>query len=532
MLLDINELESGGNLHHEICIVGSGPAGLTIARKLGSQGHDVAVLESGGLNFDEATQGLYAGESTRYESIEGNRLRYFGGSSNHWAGVCRPFSPDDFVDRPWIRGSQWPLSYAEIEPYFEPAMQTCQGGAVTYNWSEEYWRAAGGHPKLANNDPPFEFSFSQQIVAQQHRRNKRNKGISFSTLYQNEVRQSDSIKVYLNANVTQLVVNEAGDQITQLELKTLGGKSFEISAQVYVLACGGIENARLLLASNQQLGSGIANSSDSVGRYFCDHSNVDAAELITVNTKHARGGIPQLWGATRVLGEVKRKHEILNGVINIKPEYDSNFELAKLSNGVRSLRRLSSGDIRADTLLTDIGYMIADFDDIAARAYAKALPNRIPVQRYRIRTKIEMHPKASNRVSLGSEKDALGIPKTHLNFRFSEDDARTISTTARLVAEKLSELNLGRARLLVSDRDTLESSIYRYEHHHMGTTRMSSDPKLGVTDGNCRSHDVRNLYLAGSSVFPTGGSGTPTLMIVALALRLAEHLGKRHLANN
>jgi len=526
MFINICELPSGRRIQHQVCVVGSGPAGMTIARKLGELGYDVAIMESGSHEFDERTQALYKGDAPGYEPIYANRLRYFGGSSNHWAGYCRPFTPGDFVPREWIPNAEWPITYEQIQPYLAPAWEVCSFGRGDPSWLKEHNRKTRRMPPLPLDDRVFEYTPVQQILARQDEQNDRNEGISFATAYGADLEASQFIHTYLNANVTEIHVTEAGDRIDFLEVRTFNAKSFPVRAKVYILACGGIENARLLLASNVRHREGLANSSGAVGRNFTDHPIIHAGHLATADTPHSRVGIHGLSGNFRLREEVQRAVRLTNGIFNAIPITDPGYEFAKTSPGVRSFRSLSAtlreGSV-AD-MARDVMNVALNFDDVAARVYAKLAPDSIPIESYTIAMKLEMEPTTNNRVTLSEKVDEFGKPLAKIEFRLSDNDLSTISRSLDLFGQQVGRYRYGRLRKLIEDRESLAQTFYKFSHHHIGTTRMSSNPGNGVTDGNCRSHDIGNLFIAGSSVFSTCGSGTPTLMIVALALRLADYV--------
>ena len=528
VLIDIRELPDEQTIEHQVCIVGCGAAGITLARTLATAGLDVALLESGGREYDNDTQLLYDGEFEGYEPLTADRLRYFGGSTNHWAGMCRPFSSADFSARGWFQTpAQWPINLVDIKPFMAEAWQICSFGRGDPYWSATYWQHKLGRPHQSIEDGAFEMTIAQQVRAQKHERNVKNKGISFATIYGNELAEAESVRVYLHANVTEVHTNADGNRVEYLEVRTLEGKQFSARAKQYVLACGGIENARLLLASNSKITAGVGNSSGVVGAYFMDHTIVEAGRLILTDTPYARRGFEKnLYGPLRLRAEVKREHRLTNAIIGIHQRLDPAYDRTQRSRGVAALRNLLANrdDVTTGDLARTIAEVVLDFDDVAAYVYARRAPHLVPIQDYQIHTKFEPEPRLDNRVTLSEKRDVFGRPLTKLRFTPSENDVRTVKKTMELFGQWVGRLGFGRLQLLVEGDQDFSSTTYRFAHHHMGTTRMSSASRTGVVDANCRAHDVDNLHIAGSSVFTTAGSGTPTLMIVTLALRLAEHL--------
>jgi choline dehydrogenase-like flavoprotein len=532
MFVDARDLPEGFRIAHDVCIVGSGPAGLTLGRELSSAGLNVAIIESGGLEYDTATQDLYNDAANPdYEPLLVDRLRYFGGSSNHWAGLCTVFGSDDFRKRSWVPHSGWPIGYRDVEPYAQKALNICTFGRGVDDWSSDYWTKRNGRPHQTIEDELFEMNPVQVARADAETRNARNWGISFGKHYFEEVQRSTSLIVYLYANVIDVVATPSASQVERLEIATLSGTRMTAYGKRYVLACGGVENARLLLASSDVQSEGLANSSGAVGRYFMDHPIVESARLLVSGTPHERGGIDDLWSGIRLRREVVEREGLANVILGFRSYPDIGYELAKQAEGVKSARRLARdfSTLSAAELARDIANVVADFDDVAARTYAQLAPGTIPIHYYDVFAKVDPAPNPDNRVVLSDARDPFGRPRASLTFRPSDSDVYSVARTVELLGREVGRLGYGRVQGLMDDNG-FSSVFMKFGHHHMGTTRMHANPRKGVVDADCRTHDLDNLYMAGSSVFTTGGSGTPTLMIVTLALRLAEHISTELLA--
>jgi choline dehydrogenase-like flavoprotein len=332
--------------------------------------------------------------------------------------------------------------------------------------------------------------------------------------------------------VVDIATNEAGSEVAELQVATLSGGRFAVRAPVFVLACGGLENARLLLAARQSINVGLGNQHDNVGRYFMEHPHLAAARVLVDDPQRLRFYNPDIPAAYRaghkIAGclqlhrEVQAAAELLN--------CDCNFLVDNVgTSGYAALRRIWNAAERGavpDHLWADLGVAIADLDDTAA-----GLLGRFGVREYRpdhsrffMWSTAEQSPDPASRVVLGDERDALGVPRLKLDWRLNELDRRSLRAVQQKVAEELGRTGIG--RLKVAEWLDGQPAVWELMggSHHMGTTRMSDAPERGVVDRDCRVHGTANLYIAGSSVFPTGGSANPTLTIVALALRLAEHL--------
>jgi choline dehydrogenase-like flavoprotein len=465
MLLDARISEVDLDREAEFAIIGGGVAGITLARRLG-QRHEVVLVESGGEELDAATQALYDGEAIGLNySLTGSRLRYLGGSSNHWGGWCSPLDPEDFEARDWVEHSGWPIDYADYAAWLGPAADLLDLGGSSFDVAE-FAASDDGAQRLSEGDFRQRlYRFSQPVTR-------------FGSKYRSELERSDTIRVLLNANVTDLVPDPERPHLAGLQLRTLNGRSGIVRARHYVLACGGIENARILLAANRHHNDRIGNRHGRVGRFFMEHPHIGLAEFVS-NDLH--------WcDAQRAL---RRDGEHWVGLAVT----------------------LNAKSLAARRCLNFSGHLFGRECDPEATMMLWAMTAQAP--------------NPDSRVLLGDTADALGLPRAHLDWRLSDLDWQSIHTAAGLLGRHFGRLGLGRVRFPVGLRDRDPSAI-GYGSHHMGTTRMSADPAQGVVDANCRVHDVDNLHIAGSSVFSTSGCVNPTLSLTALALRLGDHLDR------
>jgi choline dehydrogenase-like flavoprotein len=226
--------------------------------------------------------------------------------------------------------------------------------------------------------------------------------------------------------------------------------------------------------------------------------------------------------------EVRRREKLVHVSLDLEPVYEEVYARAWASSGMASLRRLFTR-LRQGEMPEDVGEHLGnvaeDLDDVAVSAYAKVrFGNDYPLDRLKVTATIDPAPNPDSRVTLGTDLDRLGQRRVQLDWRLSPIDKRSVRRTVELLAAELGQAGLGRVQVMVDESPRSWPTDLVGAWHHIGTTRMSHNPRLGVVDANCRVHGVSNLFVAGSSVFPTAGSGTPTLLIVALALRLAEHL--------
>jgi choline dehydrogenase-like flavoprotein len=521
-LRDARALENGAVIESDLCIVGAGAAGISIARAFASTSARVCLLEGGGLELEEATQELYKGKSVGmpYYDLDICRLRYFGGTTNHWEGRCRPLDAIDFEARDWVPHSGWPITRADLDPFYLQAQELCQLGPMKYEGQD--WLREG------ETLIPFAPDRFRNLIWQYSPPTR------FAEVYRAELEKADNLDVVLHANVVDIEVNEAGSAVRALRVATLEGKRFEARAKTFVLACGGLENPRLLLAANRQMRDGVGNAHGNVGRYFMDHIYIVAARALIADPAQI-----EFYDYDRRLTPT-RGHSVA-GCINLSPEaqrserlknYDADVTSDNIgTSGYAALRRIWHSLQHLEEprdLLGDLKVALLDVDDTFAGLLGRlGLRDYEPVAGgYRLWSFCEQVPNPDSRVTLGSERDALGMPRIQLDWRLTEQDKRSLRRTHAILATEFGRTGVGRIQLLewLQDPSNRWSDELRGGFHHMGTTRMTDDPKRGVVDRQCRVHGMANLYISGSSVFPTSGTANPTLTLVALAVRLAEHL--------
>ncbi|WP_046862523.1 FAD-dependent oxidoreductase [Microvirga massiliensis] len=517
MIIDARTVPQNTVLDSDICIIGGGAAGITLTRELAGTSLQVCLLESGGLEFAPATQNLYAGESTNphFFPLDVTRLRYFGGSTNHWSGWTRPFQLIEFEKRAHIPYSGWPFGLAELEPYYRRAQVLCEVGPFAYEAKD--WTINDQEPLKLNPSRFFTsiFQFSPPT--------------RFGQRYREELAKAQNVRVYLRANVTTLETPPVPNAVSQVRVATLGGPAFQVRSRRYVLAAGGIENVRLLLSSDQVETAGLGNQNDLVGRFFMDHPIFEQSGQILFKQRYPELDYYRLTavqpnvivrGILEPATELTKREGLPNFYIGIRPATATD-----VSEGAASIKalwwRLRKGSFPED-LGKHLGNIISDLDGLASAAYGR-IAGSSPTH-YATFSSLEPPPNPDSRITLTNERDALGLRRVKLDWRLGPDFEHFFMRAHELLGQELGRVGLGRLRIRPrgSALDPMEN--YENGHHHMGATRMHPDPKQGVVDSDGRVHGIANLYVAGSSVFPTYGCGTPTLTIVALATRLADHL--------
>jgi choline dehydrogenase-like flavoprotein len=525
MLVDGRSVPADSSFTTDLCIIGAGAAGITLARELANAPFEVTLVESGGFELDPETQVLTDGKivGMPYRALPTTRLRCFGGTTQHWGGWCRAFDDIDFSERDWVPHSGWPIKRADLADYYVRAHEICQLGPFVYDTKD--WDLGAAQP----------FQFTSTDV--------KSKVIQFSPptrfglRYRDAILHAPNTKLYLYSNVVMIEPSENGRQIARLELKTLSGTRFSIRAKQYVLATGGIENARLLLASNQKIAAGIGNENDLVGRYFSDHMQLDTGGIFPLRTDasfdlyqlEARDKIHKpasfagrptpLMGYLTLTDAAQKSARTLNYSGNIQRSYWSDYFMhtAKLhKNNESGFQEFTDG-------LTTIWNNMKEATDVAFTDRSLSITRTF----YKITTTQEQAPNANSRVTLSTEKDKLGLPIVELDWQLTDLDKHTIRTAMKMIASALSAPGIARLHVPVRLEVDEWPAYMGISAHHSGTTRMHSNPKFGVVDANCQVHGISNLFVIGSSVFPTNSHGNPTLTIVAMSLRLADLLRTR-----
>lgn len=483
MILAADSVEPGSVVLAEVAIAGAGAAGITLARELRGSGLRVVVLESGGFDYDGATQSLYAGTvSGSPYAVEASRLRYFGGTTNHWGGWVLPLSAADFDGRAWVPGTGWPIPRAEVDPYYAAAFGiTSQLDDHPFEW--ESW-LAGDRDVAALVDTPNLTGAMYRIAP-----------VRFGEAYRADLQDAPDVTVYLGANVVNIGTDPSGGTVTGFDVKTLGGNEFRVVAGRYVCALGGIDNARLLLASRDVAPNGLGNSNDLVGRYFMDHIEAVVATVVLADPvpNAYLGGRFDLSRAAVVPTEAAAAERGLAGTA---------FIIGDLGGEVR-------GGPEEDALPAAV-----------VEGVFGSLEQSDP-HTYSVEIRAEPEPNPDSRITLNEETDALGMPTVDVNRVLTAGDHQRLKRAVEFLASELGGLGRGWMRIDAEGLGEDDRSLF-YGFHHMGTTRMSDDSSKGVVDANGRVHGIGNLWIAGSSVFPSVGFANPTLTIVALALRMAD----------
>jgi choline dehydrogenase-like flavoprotein len=525
MFIDARSVPYGTVIEAEVCVVGAGAAGITLAREFSNCGFRVVLVESGGTEFDSVTQELYAGRNIGrpYFDPRVHRLRYLGGTTNHWFGRCALPDSLDFEVREGLPYSGWPFGLDHLLPWYQRAQTICQLGP--YGYSPSDWGIAAIDIPEPFRGPHFMCQVMQ--VSPPTR---------FGPQYGPELRQAHNVNVYLYANALRFEAGENGAEVRQLSVGILPEGRLTVRALIYILAAGAIENARLLLLSHNAYGVGLGNEHDLVGRFFMVHLEYSGGIIALANpymdlkfqtgtsgAYYNRFGTDRRFVSYGCLSEQTRRELRLPHL-----RFRMNHKLPEPPRAIDALKRLITRTDRGADILKDLGSVMRDLDGVAGYVTRKALFGRgVPVDAIFLDCTSEQMPNPDSRIGLDQEVDVFGQPKVTIDWQLRPEDKRGMAVGHRLFGAELGRVGFGRLRSPVSQDDVEWPDDMYGDEHNIGTTRMHRDPSFGVVNEHCRVHSVGNLYVAGSSVFPTSGAFNPTLTIVALALRLADHIKER-----
>lgn len=513
------------DLTTEVCVVGGGVAGQTLAAQLGKYNIPTLVLESGDTDVQADTQAMAKGVNVgeTYYDLETTRLRLFGGTAAIWGGRCAELDPIDFEKRDYVPHSGWPITKADLDPYYQDVLSSM---SLRRPSERRLW-------DIVNREPPAFDNAKLDAdlwVFDEY-------GERFTNLDRTGL---EDCRILLNANLTDIDVNDQGE-VQSVSAKSLNGHSVTVRAKIFVLAAGAIETVRLLLAAVRNRPQGLGQEKDQLGRYFMEHPHARGGEIVPENIAQTLRVLPR---ALRVDGkryaaylrpapEMQRELGILNTSLSFAPRRHEGQEREYSRKALDRLKHdLPSSKFWRST------YKLGK--NLAIRALEKTDPWSSILNMKASRGKIgiyaiiraEQAPNPDSRVLLAEDLDALGLPRPKLDWQFSDLDKSSVRGLMTLLRDEYRRLNWGDVRLspwledpdLTWKTDPLISAHPIGGYHHMGGTRMSETPDTGVVNSDCRLHESPNLYIASSSVFPTSGWANPTVTIMALAQRLGDHL--------
>ncbi|MCF2514927.1 GMC oxidoreductase [Sphingomonas sp. G124] len=508
----------------DVAIVGSGAAGQAAARRLLARGCSVVLIESGGIDHDEAAADLNRGDiaGQPYHPLEHSRLRFFGGTTAIWGGRCAQLDAIDYQRREWVPHSGWPFGPAEIQSYLvearallgvrdvdnarvprPPLLQRLSNEELDVRW----W----------SFDPAFD---------------------RFTIDRAGDLQSDPRCTLLVHATVREVMLAGDASSVERLEVRTAAGRSIDIRARHYLLAAGGIENPRILLASNSVTANGIGNAYDLVGRYFLEHPHARGGRVIG----HADWNWLSAFAKRRINGievapaltpseSLQKREGLLNSSIAVAVRQPESGSHSMAKRAYLHVKHRTAPNRRGRSLWRTTKRLVRNYTGLAGPLHPW-LMKRLSNLDLALVVRAEQAPNPDSRVKLNGDKDATGMPRVTLDWRLSAIDVDSVAGLVSALGRESRRLGLGTVEpaswLAASEKrwasDELISAHPIGGFHHMGTTRMAADPRRGVTDGWGRVHGIPNLHIAGSSLFPTGGWANPTLAILALALRTADRI--------
>jgi choline dehydrogenase-like flavoprotein len=550
MLVDASQIDRQARVRSDVTVVGSGPGGISCALELARHGFDVTLIESGLKRFSAAAQRLADCDQfdpRRQAPMEECVRRQVGGTSVIWGGRCVPFDPIDFESRSYIPQSDWPVGYEEISPYFAQAAAYFFCGAPIFN--------AHDLPELMQKTIVPNFPEGEVLSSELERWSL---PTNFGREHLRKLAASPRIRLLQGLTVAEICTDVSGEHVQRLRAKTLAGTDISLQSDSYVLACGGLDTARLLLVSDANSSGGLGNASGMLGRNYMGHVDGRIALVrfygrpkdTAFGFWRDRDGVyvrPRFTFAPEVQRRERLSNTaswIVNPTVGNPAHGNGVLSFAYLALSSPFGKYFASEAIRKATIGSAVPgsawqHWLNMFRDLPRTAAfiptfgtkRFLLHRRVPgfyqysqSNCYDLHYHAEQVPNRESRATLSDQEDALGMRRLNIDLRFSEQDIDSVLRSHELLDGYLRKHGIGQLDYLPGDRRENVWAQARDGYHQVGLARMSHDPADGVVDANCRVYGVANLYLASCATFPTSGQANPTFTMVAFAIRLAEYL--------
>lgn len=542
MILSSLNLSSDMTSDLTVCIVGSGAAGITLACEFDRCDFKVLLLEAGNWSPTALAQDFYQGTAAApHPPPDEFRRVAFGGTTSIWGGRCVPFDPIDFERRDYIANSGWPIAYQEVAAHYTRALEYCDAGAYEFTASGSVDHAAATIAGLRETSVIHSDLIERYSLP-----------TDFGRRYRAQLSASKNVTVVLEARCLGLTRSSGGERVSSIEIALKSGERRTISPAFVILAAGGIETTRLLLASDRSA-QGIGNSFDLLGRFYACHIQgtfgrlVPNGAAVVFDFERTRDGV-YCRRKLQFSAQAQRQHHLRNTAFRLHfPEYSdashgsaamSTIYLAKslLISEYRNILQHSDQSAvmspkvqHLRNILLGIPQLLRfSADWLFRRQLAeRKLPYTLIANRdgsFPLEFNCEQTPLESSRITLLDGVDSHGMRRVNIDWHTAEEDIAAVQCAFRVLRDTLSSNSQCRVEFDDEAPSQQLNAAVPTGGHHIGTTRMASSARSGVVDGNCTVFDCPNVYVASSAVFPTGSHANPTLTIVALALRMAEHL--------
>lgn len=548
MKIDARGLVHGQIVESDVCVIGAGPAGTTLAREFLGADISVNLLESGGDKHDHRVHRL--GEGTLsgdlYEPLESMYLRQIGGAANNWILQMTddeygyrytPLEAIDFEPRDELPYSGWPIRKSDLDPYYARVQAVCDIGQ--YEYSAEYWSKEEGMLPIPL---PSEKAYNSVFLFGPTKK--------FTKDFPAQIASSQNVTIYSHATVVELISSDDGLKIESALVRTFDGKEIYFKAKQFIISANALQTPRLLLSSRRHHPNGIGNQHDNVGRYYMDHNLVPSGNFVphdpSLINKMGFYDMQAVDGAS-VLGKLVLSPEILraeglrnfaamlfptlwnqvqldamNSVAALKFHFTFNYTRFPKGLGRHLLNIFRGRNRLLRAMYESVRYKVPVLLGLGRGGWSRIANNEKKYYRLELLALIEQSPNPNNRITLTDEKDELGCPRIKVHYTCATEDIESVKRAQKILGEALVETGLGQYEPPIQSAEVMKTLTGL--HHMMGTTRMSDDPRHGVVDRNCKVHGISNLYIAGSAVFTTGGYANPTLTNLALSIRVADQV--------
>jgi choline dehydrogenase-like flavoprotein len=498
----------------DICIVGAGAAGLALAVELRQLGKTVVLLEGGGPTIEEPAQEPYSSllGCLAHRGIHSGRFRALGGTTTRWGGQILELDEFDFQRRPWVLGSGWPFPKATLVPFYRRALEL-EGLGRAIDCDSDVWREL--------RIPERSFETMQSYLTRWCPEP------NFARLYREAVAGDGALQLWLHTNATCLQLE--GETVIGIRASTQSGKCAIFHAREFIFCLGAIESSRFFL--QPRAGGTPWNSSALLGRHFQDHIDCNVGLLEPRSREELDRYFDGIFlrgfkyqPKIKLLPEEQKGAGTLSAAGTLAYETSSDGVMTELRSTAKHILRGRFSEIEPKNVLQ----LFTNTRTLLRQTYRYAVQRRSfqpSSAKISLRVHCEQEPSSASAITLSSERDSLGMYRTRLCWKISPIELKTIRNfTENAVISLAPFAKLEPMQGLYDDgilTDRCEDSF-----HHIGGMRMHESPMQGVVDTNLKLHGTRNAYVCSSAVFPTSGCSNPTHTLLALAMRLAHHLGR------